>query len=162
MKVFIGLGSNLANPQTQVLSALKDLAALPKTEYIEASSLYKSPPMGPQDQPDYVNAAACLETALTPHELLAQLQQIEQQHGRVKQRHWGERTLDLDILLYGQQEIHAPDLEIPHIGIADRAFVLYPLAEIAPNLMIPKLGQIAELLKHCPQDSLERLETNKI
>lgn len=162
MRVFIGLGSNLANPQTQVLSAQQDLASMPMTQWISISSLYKSPPMGPQDQPDYINAVVALETTLSPYDLLSQLQQIEQHHGRIKKRHWGERTLDLDILLYGEQQIDEADLQIPHKGIAERAFVLYPLAEIAPDLNIPKHGQIAKLLALCPQDNLERIEINDI
>jgi 2-amino-4-hydroxy-6-hydroxymethyldihydropteridine diphosphokinase len=162
MKVYIGLGSNLANPETQVLSAQQDLAKLPLTQDIAMSSLYKSPPMGPKDQPDYINAVVALETSLSPNDLLSQLQEIEQQHGRVRQRHWGERTLDLDILLYGDEQINEPHLHVPHKGIADRAFVLYPLAEIAPNLLIPKFGHITELLASCPKDGLERLEKNEI
>jgi 2-amino-4-hydroxy-6-hydroxymethyldihydropteridine diphosphokinase len=162
MRAYIGLGSNLANPQTQVLSAQNELAKLPQTRLIAASSLYKSPPMGPQDQPDYINAVAALETSLSPNDLLDHLKKVEQQHGRVKQRHWGERTLDLDILLYGQQQIEEEHLHVPHKGIAERAFVLYPLAEIAPELVIPKFGNIEKLLKLCPQDGLERIEKNKI
>ena len=162
MKVYIGLGSNLANPETQVLSAQQDLAKLPLTQHIAMSSLYKSPPMGPKDQPDYINAVVALETSLSPNDLLSQLQGIEQQHGRVRQRHWGERTLDLDILLYGDEQINEPHLHVPHKGIAERAFVLYPLAEIAPNLLIPKFGHITELLASCPKDGLERLEKNEI
>ncbi|MCL4152564.1 UNVERIFIED_CONTAM: hypothetical protein GTU68_046661 [Idotea baltica] len=162
MKAFIGLGSNLADPQSQVLSALQDLAALPKTQCIAKSSLYKSPPMGPQDQPDYINAAAELDTGLSPYALLDALQKIEHQHGRIKQRHWGERTLDLDILLYDQQQIEDARLHVPHKGIADRAFVLYPLAEIAPDLIIPSLGPIERLLVSCPQDNLQRIEMNEI
>jgi len=162
MKAYIGLGSNLGNPQIQVVSAQQELAKLPQTQLIAASSLYKSPPMGPQDQPDYINAVVGLETNLSPNDLLDHLQKIEQQHGRVKQRHWGERTLDLDILLYGQQQIEEEHLQVPHKGIAERAFVLYPLAEIAPELVIPKFGNIEKLLTLCPQDGLERLEKNEI
>ena len=162
MKVYIGLGSNLANPETQVLSAQQDLAKLPLTQHIAMSSLYKSPPMGPKDQPDYINAVVALETSLSPNDLLSRLQEIEQQHGRVRQRHWGERTLDLDILLYGDEQINEPHLHVPHKGIAERPFVLYPLAEIAPNLLIPKFGHITELLASCPKDGLERLEKNEI
>lgn len=161
MKVFIGLGSNLADPQTQVLSARQALSALPMTQYITMSSLYKSPPMGPQDQPDYINAVVELETTLTPQVLLKELQAIEQNQGRVKRRHWGERTLDLDILLYGDHQIDESDLHVPHKGIAERAFVLYPLAEIVPNIEIPTHGHIAELLALCPKDNIERLDINK-
>jgi 2-amino-4-hydroxy-6-hydroxymethyldihydropteridine diphosphokinase len=159
MQAFIGLGSNLAAPQQQVLLAQCDLSALPETAFIRHSSLYKSPPMGPQDQPDFINAVSAIDTTLSPDALLNHLQQIEHQHGRVKQRHWGERTLDLDILLYDDWQIEESHLHVPHKGIAERAFVLYPLAEIAPNLDIPGLGPIAELLASCPKSGLERLET---
>ncbi len=162
MKAYIGLGSNLGNPQIQVVSAQQELAKLPQTQLIAASSLYKSPPMGPKDQPDYINAVVGLETNLSPNDLLGHLQKIEQQHGRVKQRHWGERTLDLDILLYGQQQIEEEHLQVPHKGIAERAFVLYPLAEIAPELVISDLGEINTLLKHCPVDGLIRIENSEI
>ena len=161
MQVFIGLGSNLADPQQQVLLAQRDLSALPETTCIAHSSLYKSPPMGPQDQPDFINAVSAIETTLSPDTLLDYLQQIERQHGRVKQRHWGERTLDLDILVYGDRQIEDAHLHVPHKGIAERAFVLYPLAEIAPNLDIPGLGPIAQLLALCPKSGLERLEAKK-
>jgi 2-amino-4-hydroxy-6-hydroxymethyldihydropteridine diphosphokinase len=162
MQVFIGLGSNLVDPHDQILSAQQDLAALPQTVCISHSSLYKSPPMGPQDQPDFINAVSAIDTTLAPDTLLNHLQQIEQQHGRVKQRHWGERTLDLDILLYDNWQIEDAHLHVPHKGIAERAFVLYPLAEIAPNLEIPGLGPIAKLLALCPKSGLERLEIKEI
>lgn len=162
MRVFIGLGSNLADPRNQVLSAQKALATMATTQCIMMSSLYKSPPMGPQDQPDYINAVAELNTDLSPHLLLDALKQIEQQHGRQKKRHWGERTLDLDILLYGEQQINDARLQVPHKGLAERAFVLYPLAEIAPDLIIPHFGPIEKLLALCPQGTLERIEMNSI
>lgn len=158
MKVFIGLGSNLADPEHQIRTAITALDQLPQTYVSEVSSLYTSPPMGPQDQPDYINAVLSLETELSAHVLLDHLQAIEQQHGRVRQRHWGERTLDLDILLFGQQQIEDDRLIVPHPGMADRAFVLYPLAEIAPDCVIPGLGDVTKLVTLCPRDGLERLE----
>ncbi|MEX0614985.1 MAG: 2-amino-4-hydroxy-6-hydroxymethyldihydropteridine diphosphokinase, partial [Methylophaga sp.] len=105
MLAYIGLGSNLEAPAEQIKTALTDLQSLPATQLLKTSSLYASPPMGPQDQPDYINAVALLDTTLSAHDLLNALQAIEQQHGRQRKRHWGERTLDLDILLYGQQMI---------------------------------------------------------
>jgi 2-amino-4-hydroxy-6-hydroxymethyldihydropteridine diphosphokinase len=103
--------------------------------------------MGPQDQPDYVNAVMAVETDLTPLELLRALQAIENQHGRVRiGARWGARTLDLDLLLYGDQLINHPDLTVPHSGITERAFVLYPLHEIAPQLIIPNKGKLVDLL----------------
>jgi 2-amino-4-hydroxy-6-hydroxymethyldihydropteridine diphosphokinase len=159
MQVFIGLGSNLADPESQVHAAKKALQTLPDTQWVASSSLYKSPPMGPQDQPDYINAVIELDTLLSPHDLLDCLQQIEQQQGRVRERHWGERTLDLDLLLYGDEVIADDRLQVPHPGIAQRAFVIYPLAEITADIMIPGKGLITTLLAACPRDGLERFES---
>jgi 2-amino-4-hydroxy-6-hydroxymethyldihydropteridine diphosphokinase len=158
MRAYIGLGSNLADPVDQVKTAISNLQSLPDSQLLEWSSLYASPPMGPQDQPDYINAVAAIETALSAHQLLDALQAIEQHQGRVRNRHWGERTLDLDVLLYGQIQIDDARLQIPHPGIALRAFVLYPLAEIAPDLEITNTGEIKQLLQHCPRDGLRKLE----
>lgn len=158
MQVFIGLGSNLADPISQVTTAIDDLKLSTGINVTACSSLYKSPPMGPQDQPDYINAVVELNTKLTPHELLDQLQKIEQQHGRVRNRHWGERTLDLDVLLYGEQILDDIRLKVPHPGIPSRAFVVYPLAELAPDLIIPTMGKIEQLLEQCPRDGLQRVE----
>lgn len=158
MRAYIGLGSNLADPVEQVKTAISNLQSLPDSQLVAWSSLYASPPMGPQDQPDYINAVAAIETTLTAHQLLDALQAIEQQQGRIRNRHWGERTLDLDVLLYGQNEIDDARLQIPHPGIALRAFVLYPLAEIAPDLKIPIAGKIEQLLQHCPRGGLRKLE----
>lgn len=158
MRVFIGLGSNLENPLEQIKTAIKDMKAMIDTELVACSSLYKSPPMGPQDQPDYINAAIELETTLTPHSLLDELQKIEQQHGRVRKRHWGERTLDLDVLVYGEQVLKDDRLTLPHPGIAERAFVVYPLAELDSSLEIPGLGNVAQLLEACPRDGLQQVE----
>ena len=158
MRVFIGLGSNLENPLEQIKTAIKDMKAMIDTELVACSSLYKSPPMGPQDQPDYINAAIELETTLTPHSLLDELQKIEQQHGRVRKRHWGERTLDLDVLVYGEQVLKDDRLTVPHPGIAERAFVVYPLAELDGSLEIPGFGNVAQLLEACPRDGLQQVE----
>ncbi len=158
MRAYIGLGSNLADPLEQVKTAISNLQLLPDTQLLRWSSLYASPPMGPQDQPDYINAVAAIETALTADQLLNALQDIEHQQGRIRNRHWGERTIDLDVLLYGQNEIDELRLQVPHPGIALRAFVLYPLAEIAPDLNIPNTGKIKHLLQHCPRNGLRKLE----
>lgn len=155
---YIGLGSNLEDPQAQVCTALDELQALPRTELDLASSLYRSAPMGPQDQPDYINAVARLRTALEARELLLALQAVERAHGRTRARHWGPRTLDLDILLYGELEIDSEDLHLPHPGIAERNFVLYPLAEIEPWLNIPGQGSLPDLLNNCSTQGLQRLE----
>jgi len=156
--VYIGLGSNLATPEVQIKAARQAIKALSAIQETAFSSLYRSPPMGPQDQPDYVNAVMAVETTLPALELLHCLQKIELDHGRVrKDERWGARTLDLDILLYGQQVIQQPDLIVPHYGMAERAFVLCPLQEIAPTLQVPEFGDIATLVRHCPLDGLVRL-----
>lgn len=162
MRAFIGLGSNLADPAAQVQTAVADIEKLAGVQLINCSSLYKSPPMGPQDQPDYINAVVEIETDLSAHDLLDHLQMIEQRHGRVRQRHWGERTLDLDLLIFGDSRIDDARLQVPHPGIAQRSFVLYPLAEIAPELVISDLGEINALLKHCSVDGLIRIENSEI
>ena len=142
---WIGLGSNLDNPVRQVNTALAALDDLPKSRLRACSGLYRSAPMGPQDQPDYINAVAALDTALSAPALLEALQGIEQAHARVRGRHWGPRTLDLDILLYGDAVIDSPTLSVPHPGLATRNFVLAPLAEIAPRLTVPGLGEVQHL-----------------
>jgi len=153
--VFIGLGSNLSNPVQQVTEACAEIAALKKVRFIKFSSLYQSPPMGPSNQPDYINAVAEIATSLTADELLAELQAIERHHGRVRsEQQWSARTLDLDMLLYGEKIINSERLVIPHMGLYERAFVLYPLLEIAPDLDIPGYGAIAELVQNCERGRL--------
>jgi len=147
--VYIGVGSNLADPQTQVRQAIDALSRLTDRDFM-ASSLYCSPPMGPSDQPDYINAVVYLETKLQPLELLQRLQAVEQQQGRVRTERWGARTLDLDLLLYSDLTLDSDILTIPHPGIAERDFVLVPLNEIAPDLAIPELGPVAYLCETCP------------
>lgn len=159
---YIGLGSNLGGPAGQVRAALRDLAAIPQTQLQQVSPLYRSPPLGPPDQPDYINAVAALETALAPEALLDALQALETRHGRVRDgQRWGPRTLDLDLLLYGEQQLATPRLTVPHPGLPQRAFVLYPLADIAPELQVPGSGSVQALLAQCPKAGLERLKTNE-
>ena len=154
--VFIGLGSNLSDPLQQVTQACAEIAALEKVRLIKTSSLYQSPPMGPSDQPDYINAVAEIATSLTPDELLVELHAIEKHHGRVRTaQRWSARTLDLDILLYGDKVINSERLVIPHLGLYERAFVLYPLLEIAPELVIPGYGEIGALAQNCERGSLK-------
>ena len=159
INVYIGLGSNLATPIEQIKQAHHAIAAQPQITEIAFSSLYASPPMGPQDQPDYVNAVMRIETDLAALDLLRVLQQIENQFGRVRTgERWGARTLDLDVLLYGNEQINHPDLIVPHIGIAERAFVLYPLQEIAEaNLQIAGKGTLSSLVANCPLNDLEKI-----
>lgn len=159
MLAYIGLGSNLEAPAEQIKTALTDLQSLPATQLLKTSSLYASPPMGPQDQPDYINAVALLDTTLSAHDLLDALQAIEQQHGRQRKRHWGERTLDLDILLYGQQMIEDERLSVPHPGLAQRAFVVYPLLEIAGDMPIPGHDALQVIASRCPRGALKIVET---
>ncbi|MDO9423821.1 MAG: 2-amino-4-hydroxy-6-hydroxymethyldihydropteridine diphosphokinase [Methylobacter sp.] len=155
---YIGLGSNLANPVEQIQAARTAITQITGVQELAFSSLYCSAPMGPQDQPDYVNAVIGIKTDLPPIDLLRCLQRIENDQGRVrKSERWGARTLDLDILIYGDQMIELPDLTVPHVGIAERAFVLYPLYEIAPQLQVPGKGAIADLLEQCPMSGLKRL-----
>ena len=135
--VYIALGSNLNMPIQQLKLAIQAIAGLPDTEIKKVSSFYQSQPLGPQDQPDYVNAVACLETGLSPLALLDALQNIENGQGRIRLRRWGERTLDLDILLYGNQIIHNERLTVPHYDMQNREFVIVPLYEISPELILP-------------------------
>ncbi|MGM8929877.1 2-amino-4-hydroxy-6-hydroxymethyldihydropteridine diphosphokinase [Salinicola halophyticus] len=133
---YIGLGSNLDAPRDQLERALATLASLPLSECVACSSLYSSSPVGPQDQPDFINAVAAILTRLSPMALLDQLQALEQHHRRVRDRHWGPRTLDLDLLWYDGLSHRSPRLTLPHPEISRRRFVLEPLAEIAPTLTL--------------------------
>jgi 2-amino-4-hydroxy-6-hydroxymethyldihydropteridine diphosphokinase len=150
--VYIGLGSNLHNPIEQAEQAIIELARHRHLRNVNASSLYSSKPVGPQDQPDYVNAAVFLQTQLGPHDLLDLLQSLEQDHGRVRKRHWGERTLDLDLLCYGNAQIHTPRLTVPHPFMLERSFVLYPLMELSPNLVLINGKTLSKHLEKIPFD----------
>ena len=156
---YIGLGSNLEDPIAQINSARLAINQIENVKELTFSSLYHSLPMGPQDQPDYTNAVMGVITTLEPLDLLRSLQTIENAQGRVRKgERWGARTLDLDILLYGNAELDFPDLKVPHVGIAERSFVLYPLQEIAPDLWIPGKAALADLVSQCPLDGLRRLD----
>lgn len=154
---YIGLGSNLDDPIEQVLTACGELKQLTESRLLACSSLYRSPPMGPADQPDYINAVAAVETYLEPRPLLAELQAIEQQHGRKRERRWGARTLDMDLLIYGDRVLSDATLTLPHPGLAERAFVLYPLQQIAQSLIVPGLGSVDSLVTRCPLNGLEKI-----
>jgi len=157
---FIGLGSNLEDPEAQLRAALLELAELPDTRLIARSPFYRSAPVGPPGQPDYINAVAALDTRLQPQELLAGLQAIEQAHGRRRAGlRWGPRTLDLDLLLHGDQALSTPALTLPHPRLTERAFVLRPLADIAPGLVLPDGTTVETRLRRCPQGGVVRLET---
>ncbi len=146
---FIGIGANLGDPVAQVLDAFVRLDRdMPDTRLTGRSRLFRNPPMGPQDQPDYVNAVARLETRLEPRALLTRLQAIEVACGRRRDgSRWGPRLLDLDLLLFGGEVIDEPGLRVPHPGIAERDFVLFPLLELAPGLIIPGRGTVAALCR---------------
>lgn len=159
--VYIGVGANLCDPASQVEQAIATISERDDCRLVAQSSLYQSKPMGPQDQPDYINAVIALETTLPPIALLDALQSIEQQQGRVRQRHWGERTLDLDILLYGNQMIDHPRLTVPHYGMTEREFVLLPLAEIATGLILPCGTPLVEFVSQCEQNGMIRVENKK-
>jgi 2-amino-4-hydroxy-6-hydroxymethyldihydropteridine diphosphokinase len=158
IQVYIGLGSNLARPEKQIQAACKSLASLPQTALIKCSSLYQSQPMGPQDQPDYVNAVALIETELSAESLLQQTQLIEAQQGRIRKKNrWGPRTLDLDLLLYGSRQIDSEHLTVPHSGMKQREFVLYPLYEITPDLTLPCGEKLSDLVLRCPINGLQKM-----
>ncbi len=158
-RAYLGIGSNLQQPIHQVQQALSALAGLPDSLFVAQSRLYRSAPMGPQDQPEYINAVAALDTNLTVFDLLHLLHGIEQVQGRTRDGvRWGPRTLDLDILLFGEECINETGLHVPHPGLHERNFVLYPLNDIAPDLVIPGRGSLAELLAQCPASGLEPLD----
>lgn len=144
---WIGLGSNLENPQQQIEAALVALGKLPETTLLQRSHLYQTPPWGLLDQPNFVNAVAELATSLSASALLAELLAIERTFGRFREGpRWGPRVIDLDLLVYADQRIEHDGLQVPHPRIAERSFVLVPLAELAPALEIPGVGRVSELL----------------
>jgi len=146
-RAWIGLGSNQDEPERQVARALTELEALADTRVLRHSRLYRTPPWGPvSGQPDYANAVAELETGLRPSDLLAALLETEAEHGRERRERWGPRTLDLDLLLYDDLTMDTSELTLPHPRLAGRAFVLVPLAELAPRLQVPGAGTVAALL----------------
>jgi 2-amino-4-hydroxy-6-hydroxymethyldihydropteridine diphosphokinase len=156
-RAFIALGSNLDGPAAHVARALREIAALPDTELVRTSSFYESPPVGYSAQPHFINAVAEIETSLAPRALLDQLLRVEQDHGRRRQFPNSPRTLDLDIVLYGEQAIREPGLTIPHPRMHERAFVVVPLVEIAPEAPIPGRGMARDLLNTVDAQSVVRL-----
>jgi 2-amino-4-hydroxy-6-hydroxymethyldihydropteridine diphosphokinase len=154
---FIALGSNLDDPPARIQSGLRALAALPGTRLVRASSLYRNPPVGYLEQPDFVNAVALVETRLAPRELLDQVLAVEHAHGRVRDFPDAPRRLDLDIALYGDRVVREPGLIIPHPRLCERAFVLVPLAEIAPDAVVPGRGRVADLVRSLDTSKLMKL-----
>lgn len=157
IRCFIGLGSNLGNPERQIQAAIAALKANPQIVLGQLSPLYRNPAIGPGEQPDYINAVVELFTALEPLALLRELQTIENAQGRVRNVRWGSRTLDLDLLLYGSEAIATDELIVPHPRMATRNFVLYPLYAIAPDLTLPDGTSLRALLDCCPDLGLQRL-----
>ena len=154
IQAYIGLGSNLDNPIAQLDCAIETLKKHGSLQAFRVSSIYGSKPVGPQDQPDYINAVASFETELSPIALLDLLQNIEQKQRRVRERHWGPRTLDLDLLLYGSEEIQHPRLTVPHPYMLERGFVMYPLNDLAPDRLLANGRTVAK--------QLHQLDTNDL
>lgn len=156
---YIGLGSNLGEPVANLHSAIRQLAAVPEITLRGVSRFYISKPMGPRDQPDYANAVACVTTTLSAPDLLQALFAVERAHGRVRDAalRWGPRTLDLDLLLYGDAIISSPDLQTPHPGICERSFVALPLSDLAPGLILPDGRSLQSCLQALPCDDLHPL-----
>ncbi|HAU5063997.1 TPA: 2-amino-4-hydroxy-6-hydroxymethyldihydropteridine diphosphokinase [Citrobacter amalonaticus] len=147
--VYIALGSNLASPLEQVNAAVNAIGEIPESRIVALSSFYRTPPLGPQDQPDYLNAAVALATTLEAETLLDHTQRIELQQGRVrKAERWGPRTLDLDIMLFGDRVINSERLTVPHYDMKNRGFMLWPLFEIAPDLHFPDGTSLQQRLAH--------------
>jgi len=157
VRAFVGLGANLGEPEAQVRRAIAALGQFPRTRLAAASSLYRSAPVGVGEQPDFINAVAQIETALSARALLEELLTTEARFGRERPSPGAPRTLDLDLLLYGEQVIEEPGLAVPHPRMYERAFVLMPLAEIAAELSIPRKGSVKTLLAACRNQKVERI-----
>ncbi len=155
---YIGIGSNLDDPREQVRRALAGLRALASTRLVRVSRLYRSKPFGRVPQPDFINAAAGVLTQLDPRSLLGELHAMERAFGRpAEHERWGPRVIDLDLLVFGRERREEPGLILPHPGIVERNFVLYPLADLAPDLDVPGLGRVAELKGRVTSEGLECL-----
>jgi 2-amino-4-hydroxy-6-hydroxymethyldihydropteridine diphosphokinase len=159
VRAAIALGANLASPEAQVLRAFDEIARMPETTLVARSSLYRTAPVGYADQPAFINAAALVDTTLSPRALLDGLLAIERAHGRVRDVPNGPRTLDLDVVVYGDTLVDEPGLAIPHPRAHERAFVLAPLSEIAPGLRIPGHGFARECLEKCDRSGIAKMET---
>jgi 2-amino-4-hydroxy-6-hydroxymethyldihydropteridine diphosphokinase len=159
---YISIGSNLSNPYQQVTQGLIELGLIEDTKVAGASSWYCSMPMGPKNQPSYINGVAKIVTRLNPNQLLMALQDIENKHARKRLTRWGPRTLDLDILLYGSRVINTEHLTIPHPGLKKRNFVLMPLADVAPKLILPDVSSLDSLLEICSPEGIVPLASGDI
>ena len=155
---YVGVGSNLQSPARQVETAIELLAEIEQTRLVRTSSLYRSAPFGGIEQPDFVNAVAAVVTQLGPGEMLAALHEIEASRGRERDdTRWGPRVLDLDLLVYSDRQVETPELRLPHPGISERNFVLLPLGEIAPDLVIPGLGRVASIPVNMDEPNISRI-----
>jgi 2-amino-4-hydroxy-6-hydroxymethyldihydropteridine diphosphokinase len=155
---YVGIGSNLDSPQDHVLAAIRELSTLPDTLVTRSSSLFRSAPFGPVEQGDFINAVAAIMTQLSAHQLLTELRTIEDDHGRNRDgERWGPRTLDLDLLVFSNEQVNDDVLTLPHPGIRERNFVLLPLCELAPHLIVPGLGSVARLTD-AVRNSADRIE----
>jgi len=160
LRAFIGLGCNLGERESNLSGAYHALQSHTDFTNVQCSSVYETDPMGPADQPDFLNAVVALHTQMPALDLLDVLQNIESLHGRVRDgERWGPRTLDLDLLLYGEHIIDTPRLSVPHPGIAERSFVLLPLQELEPELVVPGKGAISTLATQCRQFGIRRLNS---
>jgi 2-amino-4-hydroxy-6-hydroxymethyldihydropteridine diphosphokinase len=157
-RAFVGLGANIGEPRKQLQAALQDLGALPQTRVTARSGFYRSAPVGHLDQPEFLNAVAELDTGLAPEPLLESLQAIEKRHGRERSFANAPRTLDLDLLLYGDQVLATPPLTLPHPRMHERAFVLQPLLELDSEILIPGKGKASALLSGCGSQKIERID----
>lgn len=159
---YVAVGSNLDDPPARVEEAFDSLAHLPACRLVARSRLYRSRPLGPQDQPDFVNAVAGLLTTLEPRELLRALKSLEVTLGRAQPVvRWGPRRVDLDLLLHGGAVLNEPDIVLPHAGLTHRNFVLYPLRDIAPFLTVPGHGKVSELAARAGSDGLALLASTR-
>ena len=170
IEVFIGIGSNLDEPLQQILKAVKALKKISIDNSVRCSTIYQSKPMGDSEQPDYLNAVACITLPSLSNTnnsvntsalaLLDSLQAIENAHGRIREQHWGSRTLDLDLLVYDNATINEQRLTVPHYGLKQRNFVIIPLAELAPELVLPDGTSINELLNNCSKNGIKAIESS--
>ncbi|MEH6359073.1 MAG: 2-amino-4-hydroxy-6-hydroxymethyldihydropteridine diphosphokinase [Pseudomonadales bacterium] len=154
-RVYIGIGSNLENPLEQLKAAVSGLRDIPGTQLLTVSNIYQTAPIGPAGQPDYTNAAALLESTLTPEALLDELQKIELDQGRVREVRWGPRTLDLDIILYAGMTIRTARLTVPHVEMENRNFVLVPLMDISPELVLPNGASLKAVSKQAGNEGIK-------
>ena len=155
---YVALGANLGEPRRQLEAAIEEIKALPETRLLRASSFYRSAPMGYAEQPDFVNAVVQLDTGLPPEALLERLQDIEHRHGRERPFPGAPRTLDLDLLLFGDEQIARPGLTVPHPRMQERAFVLHPLLELDPGISIPGKGRASAFLSAIASQKVERID----